>query len=115
MTHSTIANNIFYLPNTAAIRFTGVFAHSLAVNNNVMTGLDTLYYPDHATGVTYSGNKPYSDSLALFTNPGARDYTLKAGTNPAVDAGVTLSYVLDDFLGVSRPRGAAYDAGAYER
>lgn len=114
MTNSVIANNIFYKPKTAAISFSNSFAHSLAVTNNVMTGLDTVYYPGHATGVSYSGNKPYSDSLALFTNPGARDYTLKAGANPAVDAGVTLSYVTNDYLGAMRPMGAAYDAGAYE-
>jgi len=113
VTNSTIANNIFYQPTNAAIRFSGSFAHSLAVTNNVMTG-QVAVNDGSPTGVTYSGNKPNSDPQALFTNPGARDYTLKSGTNPAVDAGVTLSYVSNDFLGVMRPIGAAYDAGAYE-
>jgi len=27
---------------------------------------------------------------------------------------VTLAYVTNDFLGVSRPQGAAYDIGAFE-
>jgi hypothetical protein len=34
--------------------------------------------------------------------------------SPAIDAGLTIADISDDFLGVSRPQGAAYDIGAFE-
>src|SRR5881396_3067110 len=48
-----------------------------------------------------------------FVNPSALDFRLQAGS-PAIDAGVTLSYVSSDVLGVSRPQGVADDIGAFE-
>ncbi len=49
----------------------------------------------------------------LFVNPAARDYRLKLGS-PAIDAGITLTDVLKDLTGLSRPVGRAFDIGAYE-
>ncbi len=48
-----------------------------------------------------------------FVNAGAHDYHLVAGSTP-VDAGIAISSVTRDRAGVSRPRGRAYDVGAYE-
>jgi len=48
----------------------------------------------------------------LFNNPGS-DFTLQAGS-PARDAGTTIATVVQDKNGFSRPRGSAYDMGAYE-
>ena len=36
-------------------------------------------------------------------------------SSAAVNAGVTISGVMDDFNGLLRPRGSAYDIGAYEQ
>ena len=49
-----------------------------------------------------------------FTNAGAKDYSLKS-TSPALNRGATLAEVKVDSLGVSRPQGANYDVGAFER
>lgn len=49
----------------------------------------------------------------LFVNPSATDYRLKSGS-PAIDAGITLSSLIADITGVSRPKGMQYDIGAYE-
>ncbi len=51
----------------------------------------------------------------LFVNLGSNPPDLKLqSTSIAVDAGLTLTYVINDFNGISRPQGAAYDIGAYE-
>jgi len=48
-----------------------------------------------------------------FTSTGLPDFHLLDGS-PAINAGVTISLVSDDYDGVSRPQGAAYDIGALE-
>lgn len=46
--------------------------------------------------------------------PGSEDLHLKAGAD-CIDAGTDLSpIVVDDIIGTSRPRGVAYDVGAFE-
>ena len=54
-----------------------------------------------------------TDASALWVDPAAKDFHLKA-TSPAVNAGTTLAEVTDDIEGTSRPQGAAYDCGCYE-
>ncbi len=49
---------------------------------------------------------------ALFVNEWS-DLKLQ-GSSPCKDAGITIASVTDDYLGVSRPQGTAYDIGAYE-
>ncbi len=48
-----------------------------------------------------------------FVSVTGRDFRLQAGS-PAIDAGLTLSVVLNDLLGDLRPQGLGYDIGAYE-
>jgi parallel beta-helix repeat protein len=50
----------------------------------------------------------------LFANANGNDYSLSA-SSPAIDAGETLDEVPTDILGVTRPQGAGFDVGAYER
>ena len=49
----------------------------------------------------------------LFRNLSAGDYHLQSNSL-AIDAGVFLSEVSNDFDGVPRPQGPRYDIGAYE-
>jgi hypothetical protein len=49
----------------------------------------------------------------LFVNPAGGNYHLQAGSQ-AIDAGITLSNVLNDFDGIARPQGVRYDIGPYE-
>jgi subtilisin family serine protease len=51
---------------------------------------------------------------SVFTNAAAHDYTLSP-MSPAIDAGVVLSQVTTDRIGVARPQGAGVDVGAFER
>ena len=52
-------------------------------------------------------------TAAFFVNAAAHDYRLAVGS-PAIDSGVSLSSVANDRLGVSRPKNAYWDVGAYE-
>jgi parallel beta-helix repeat protein len=49
----------------------------------------------------------------LFVNTATKNFSLKAGS-PAIDKGMPLSEVFDDFAGLARPQGPAYDIGAFE-
>lgn len=66
------------------------------------------YYLDQAAGIA---GQVFNDGsgldLAALENPGAYDFTLKAGS-PAIDAGVAIEGITDGYSG------AAPDLGAYE-
>ena len=73
-----------------------------------------LFY--NSDGSSLSGTKSSHDLWAinpLFINLAAGNYHLQAGS-PAIDAGVTLPNVLNDFDGIARPQGVRYDIGPYE-
>jgi hypothetical protein len=53
-------------------------------------------------------------TTTAFVNAAAQNYALAAGA-PAIDAGTAIPEVTRDRAGVTRPRGAGYDVGAYER
>jgi len=73
-------------------------------NPNLLTGNITGFIQDH----NLFGTNP------LFANAAIADFHLQFGS-PAINAGATLIEVPDDFDGVKRPVGAAYDIGPYER
>ena len=52
-------------------------------------------------------------TAAFFVNAAAHDYRLAPGSL-AINAGVSISSVTKDRIGVSRPQGAYWDVGAYE-
>jgi len=53
------------------------------------------------------------DVDVLFVNPASGDFHLRQGS-PAIDAGIALAEVTNDFDGNVRPQGAGYDIGTYE-
>ena len=52
-------------------------------------------------------------TAAFFVNAAAHDYRLAPGSL-AINAGVSISSVSQDRIGVRRPQGAYWDVGAYE-
>ena len=111
-TYSTVENNIFYdqayFPIAVNHTATGIFIdYNLTYNSDNST-------PSCATWGTYN---PCQESHNLWaTNPkfiSTTDYHLQS-TSPAINAGITLSGVTNDYDGNSRPQGAGYDIGAYE-
>ena len=110
VTNSRIDNNIFYQANTAGVHYyvTTGFA-GLAINNNI-TYQATI--ADAApSGVSMSGNK--DNTNPLLANPSSYDFRLTSGS-PAIDGGLTLADVPNDYTGLARPQGAGYDQGAFE-
>lgn len=85
-TNTTVRNNISYL-------------NSVNINNL-------------AGGQTTLSNNPTTNPS--FVNPAAGDFHLSVGS-AAINAGVTITAVPNDYDGNLRPQGSAYDVGAYER
>ncbi|MEO8089571.1 MAG: right-handed parallel beta-helix repeat-containing protein [Gemmatimonadales bacterium] len=103
-----IENNIFQGPNTAALYFENLRFPGASVRRNmVAAGVMKVGSP---WGVTFSGNWERTDPR-LMELP---DFRLRYDS-PAIDVGLPLAEVPMDADGVTRPRGAGYDLGAYER
>lgn len=89
-------------------------ANGTLVKNNItwQNGLGPI-----TTGFTGTVNTVLTTNLSTnpsFTNPAAFDLTLLNGS-AAINTGTSLSSIFTtDYLGVSRPQGAAWDIGAYE-
>jgi len=82
--------------------------------SSTSTGLDVrnvLFFGSSAT--MPGGLANVQATAAFFVNAGAHDYRLAPGSQ-AVDAGVSISTVSRDRIGVRRPQGAYWDVGAYE-
>ena len=54
------------------------------------------------------------DANSITSDPLLNSDKSIPSNSPCVDAGTSLSYVLSDFPGTSRPQGEKYDIGAYE-
>jgi parallel beta-helix repeat protein len=106
--NTIIKNNIFYdLPNHIIVAYDSTSQQGLAVGYNL------VYRSD--------GNPPWGDPFPhdlwqvdpQFVNSAGYDFHLLS-SSPAIDAGITLAYVIDDFDGNVRPQGEGYDIGAFE-
>ena len=65
------------------------------------------------TPATETNNWKNADGDPLFVSLAGDDYHLTSSSGPR-NNGATISSVTDDFDGVTRPQGAAYDQGAHE-
>ena len=122
-TGSVVRNNI--LLNAHSYRGSiDISADSLAgldSNNNVLMDRLTTNGGDTILTLAQWRQQTGQDAQSLvatpaqlFVNAGANDYRLSA-TSPALDAGQARADVPTDIAGVTRPQGAGYDIGAYER
>lgn len=107
-----VANNTVYGNDTYGIEVSSSHSGSLnaRVINNIVWGNTVSQITDTGTNSTLRGNVTTDPN---FVNAAGGDFHLQAGS-PAIDAGVTLSEVLVDMAGGTRPSGSAYDAGAFE-
>ncbi len=109
---AVIANNVFYQPTTAGIRFSQGALSNVTISKNITYGGSALYNETSSSaGLTLSGNMDNKDPLLV--DPAGLDFHIKA-SSPAIDAGTVPTGVLTDFDGNNRPQGATYDIGAYE-
>lgn len=132
---TVIKNNIVYQSNdVAGIRVTGTVAASSTQSDyniyySTRSGVTNLANWGVTSGRFYStlsglqaatgGQESHSLNLdPLITSATSATSTQSWGisdASPGFNAGVTISSVTDDYTGVSRPQGSAYDIGAYER
>ena len=116
---STIANNIFYGVNTAAIwmggdggeepmRFANVRISNNIISNGVLLRVEENI---NTSGLILADNLEKTDPK--FADPAAFDFHLRSDS-PAIDAGIALPGVGADYDGRVRPRGGRVDIGAYE-
>jgi hypothetical protein len=105
-----IKNNIFYQPKSSAIYFyTGTQTNMVVSNNLTYDGTITS---GSTAGVTLSDNVTSLPGL-VFVNVSLFDFHLTV-SSPALDIGINLPPVPEDFDGTPRPQGTRHDAGAYE-
>jgi hypothetical protein len=85
---------------------------ALVLSNNLSSHNVTNYRDD--SGVAVLVNNKFGDQYdPRFTNPGGGNFSLQTGSD-AIDAGLSIPSLTTDIAGTTRPRGAAYDIGAYE-
>lgn len=117
VTNLRIENNISYSPTTDFIYvYTSSGFSGTVANNMIFNGAVSSATP---SGLTFTGNLPNTDPL--FVNPGNAtidnatmvNANLTSGS-PAIDAGLTIANVTNDYAGTVRPQGSAYDIGALE-
>jgi len=95
-----VRNNIFSSNTTDQIS-TEAYGSGLVVDYNLIDGPTTVY------GASYQEGDP------LFVDVTCGNFHLTAGS-PAIDNGSSDQAPSDDFDGVSRPQGSAWDIGAFE-
>jgi hypothetical protein len=121
-------NNTIIEPGSHGIQMLNVDGTGNAAYNNLIVGPDRIAGTSPevcisvGSGVDWTASNnlcaddPAEEAAVLFVNAAADDYHLQAGST-AVDAGLDLTAegVTEDLEGTTRPQGAAFDAGAYER
>jgi hypothetical protein len=109
---AVIANNIFYQPTTAGIRYASGSMVNVVIKKNMTYGGTVLFNDTTpSSGISLSGNADNSDPM--LANASAFDFHIRS-LSPAIDAGGPTTDVLTDFDGNLRPQGLSYDIGAYE-
>ena len=119
---NVLKNNIVYSTSINHIVYVTTGAISPTMNNNIFwmggNGGQTSYWWK-GTDYTFTDWKTQSggDAHSLETNPlfistSTPDFHLQSGS-PAIDAGTNVG-LTSDYDGVSVPRGAGYEIGAYE-
>jgi hypothetical protein len=128
-TGTTIQNNVVVVASsmTATYLLQANGTNGITLDHNLWyaPGLDQAFLwgsgagaTDHAAWIAVSGQgmgDVLSDPsfVGAWTAPPATNLELAMGS-PAIDTGVAIGAVTDDFLGAPRPHGSGYDIGAFE-
>jgi hypothetical protein len=112
-----ICNNTAYLGGSAN-EFRLCIIDSSAQDTVVRNNLASAPQASDRQLIVGSGSGLVADHNLLTNEPGfvnaaAGDFRLGSGS-PAIDAGVAVPQVFEDWRGLLRPQGATYDLGAYE-
>jgi hypothetical protein len=105
-----VYNNVVYANDDYGIELTGDSADAI-IRNNIVYQNGEVAISDAGLGTIQDHN--LVDTDPQFMDAAAHNFRLRPGS-PAIDAGIALSAVQNDFAGVSRPQGAGFDIGAFE-
>jgi hypothetical protein len=110
--NTLVANNTTYGNGKYGINVSSSFAGSqnARIINNIAWGNTGPQISDTGTNTSLKNNLTTDPQ---FVDAAGSDFGLQVGS-PAIDKGMTLAEVKDDFTGKKRPEGAAYDIGAFE-
>jgi parallel beta-helix repeat protein len=113
--HAIVKNNIFYDQPHHTISVTGnrsgqEIDYNLAYRSD---GQPSACYKIEYQCVDPAPAHDLWDVDPLFIDPAFNDFHLLGGS-PAIDAGIALAEVSNDFDGVPRPQGDGYDIGTFE-
>jgi hypothetical protein len=120
LTNLLVENNISHALTTSFIYnySTPSGVTGTVANNLISTG--TVFDTTPSGGVSVTGNILGVDPLLVNNGTPTMDAATPAlnaylqSSSPAINAGLTISGVTNDYAGTTRPQGAAYDIGAYE-
>jgi hypothetical protein len=107
-TNTNVYNNTLYGSVAGGI-YVGQVSQARVINNIIYRNSGGNYI-NYGSGTQESNNMTSDPG---FLNAAGGDFRLRSGA-AAIDQGVYLGDVRVDKAGVSRPRGSAYDIGAYE-
>ena len=119
---NNVKNNILYTPHSfrGSVSTYGAVVGGFSSDRNVVVGRfsidggNTNLSLAQWQALGYDQHSIITTPSQLFTNPVAKDFSLKTGS-PAIDAGTSLgSDVPDDIRGTTRPQRSGYDTGCYE-
>ncbi|MFA6435508.1 MAG: choice-of-anchor Q domain-containing protein, partial [Elusimicrobiales bacterium] len=95
----------------------GILEEGLTGTNNIYK--NNLIYGNSAGGISLQNGNTHQNTVSAdpkfvnFKADGSGDYHLSAAS-PAIDKGTNQGAPADDYDGVARPQGAAFEIGAYE-
>lgn len=117
-TYATVKNNIVYNAEPYALWVEDVSITGTDLANNLYkrAGSTTVIHSVNQTDYTVAAWQAVSgtDSRSLDVDPLLlSDFSIPS-SSPAKDAGTALTGFADDYAGYSRPRGPAWDIGAFE-
>ena len=107
-TDNKLYNNTIYKNAGDGLQIRSSSSGARARNN--ISYSNTVNINNKGSNTTLSNNLTTDP---LFVNAAGSDFHLKSGS-AAINKGITLSEVLDDYEGTPRPAGASYDIGADE-
>jgi hypothetical protein len=110
-----IQGNLFYNPKNEMINLPVVCSGDGSVTNliirNNLANVGAVTVDPVCSTYTISNN--YLNRDPLFVNAANRNYHLQAAS-PAIDAGLCVSGIRNDYDGILRPQGSGCDIGAFE-
>jgi len=108
-TGTKLLNNTIYANKTYGLQVSSNNSSTVA-QNNIIYGNSAGNYSNLSSSTTYTNNITTDPK---FVSASSNNFQLQS-SSPAVNKGVFLSTVPNDYRNIARPKGATHDIGGYE-